>query len=45
MKHLITHLHTILFGKPTKCPYCESKNISAHLGYAECEDCGKSWSF
>lgn len=26
------------------CPYCESTDISCHLGRCECNACGAEWS-
>lgn len=30
-------------ARPTRCPYCKSKNISGGMGHWDCDDCGKSW--
>jgi len=32
-------------AKPSRCPYCESKAVDAQAGWAECLDCGKTWSY
>lgn len=26
------------------CPYCQSTDISCHLGHCECRGCGQEWS-
>ena len=30
---------------PEKCPKCDSTDISKHLGYAECYECGYEFSY
>ena len=30
---------------PTKCPYCQSDDISAGAGHWECRDCGREGSY
>lgn len=32
-------------GRPARCPYCKSRDVDAQRGWAECRDCGKSWSY
>ena len=32
-------------GRPGRCPYCKSTDVDAGRGWAECRDCGKSWSY
>lgn len=32
-------------GRPGRCPYCKSTDVDAARGWAECRDCGKSWSY
>lgn len=32
-------------ARPARCPYCQSSDIDAGRGWAECRDCGKTWSF
>lgn len=31
--------------RPSRCPYCKSTDVDAQRGWAECRDCGKSWSY
>lgn len=35
----------VKFGRPSRCPYCESTDVDAQGGWAECRDCGKTWSY
>ena len=44
MIELLTRLR-IIFGRPTKCPYCHSTDILAARGHWECYACGKEGSF
>lgn len=30
---------------PEECPKCQSHDILAHLGYAECYNCEHTWSY
>lgn len=32
-------------AKPARCPYCKGRDIDAQRGWAECRDCGKTWSY
>jgi len=32
-------------AKPSRCPYCESGRVTAHMGLAECRDCGREWGY
>lgn len=32
-------------GHPECCPRCESEDIIAHLGIAECYECYYKWSY
>lgn len=39
-------VHFVKFGRPPiACPYCEGTDIDAQNGFAECRDCGRTWSY
>lgn len=31
--------------RPSQCPYCQSTDIDCQRGFAECRDCGRTWSY
>lgn len=32
-------------ARPTRCPYCKSTDVDSQRGWAECRDCGRTWSY